>query len=310
MDANLSTPRFSVVIPTFNEQQDIGATLDAMVALDYSNKEIIVVDDSADKTPDIIRGYEARGVILIHPGGGGRCEARNKGILRSNGDVLCVINADVRPRPDFLNRLAHHYNSGADYVLVRSRVSNRTSIYARYLASEEDRDFADPDWMEWTEGFSCRRSLALSAGLFPVGFPLPICAGEDGYFATNLSKLTQKKVIDLSITVDHVVPASLRDFWVNRVGRGIGSSQVHRFLCDWSSKRLLTWITLKSLASLLQVLLLVPVCFRAFQLARSSDAGLLDFPAFVCLWVVERLAIELGEYKGLKQMRSAAEVKK
>jgi len=307
LQADLMRLSFSIVVPTFNEEGDIAGTLDALLALDYPHKEIIVVDDSSDRTPDIVRSYFDLGVKLVHPGGGGRCEARNTGIMLSTGVVLCILNADVRPRPDFLHRLAVHYHGGADYVLVRSRASNRRTSFGRYLASLEDRGFLDPKWMEWTEGFSCRRALAVSAGLFPVGFPSPICAGEDGYFAGNLRRLASRKVIDLSLTVDHVVPDSLRAFWLNRVGRGVGAVQIRRFLHGWSYGRLTVWAGFKCVISFLEVILLVPL-FMALGLCRFSEKGLSDWPAFAVIWTLERAAFESGEWTGLLRMRRREQV--
>ena len=45
--------KFSIVVPTYNEENDIAGTLDALTSLDYPDKEIIVVDDSTDSTPAI-----------------------------------------------------------------------------------------------------------------------------------------------------------------------------------------------------------------------------------------------------------------
>ena len=98
--------KFSIIIPTYNEAGDIVATLEALLGLDYGDKEIIVVDDSTDQTPEIVRRYVDRGVRLIHPGGGGRCEARNIGIREAAGEVVVVLNADVRLPADFLQRVA------------------------------------------------------------------------------------------------------------------------------------------------------------------------------------------------------------
>jgi glycosyltransferase involved in cell wall biosynthesis len=44
----------SIVIPTRNEAEDIAETINSCFALDYKNKEIIVVDDSSDNTVEII----------------------------------------------------------------------------------------------------------------------------------------------------------------------------------------------------------------------------------------------------------------
>ena len=44
-----SIPNITVLIPTYNEEADIGTTLDAAVALDYLAKEILVVDEGLSK---------------------------------------------------------------------------------------------------------------------------------------------------------------------------------------------------------------------------------------------------------------------
>ena len=60
--------RFSIIIPAHNEEMDIAATLEALLALDYPDREILVVDDSSDRTPETVGGYARQGVRLIHPG--------------------------------------------------------------------------------------------------------------------------------------------------------------------------------------------------------------------------------------------------
>src|SRR5208337_3249476 len=49
--------RFSIIIPTCNEERDIAATLEALLGLDYPDWEIVVLDDSSDRTPEIVGGY-------------------------------------------------------------------------------------------------------------------------------------------------------------------------------------------------------------------------------------------------------------
>ena len=49
-DSTESQMKFSIIIPTFNEEKEILSTLTALTNLEYDNKEIIVVDDSTDNT--------------------------------------------------------------------------------------------------------------------------------------------------------------------------------------------------------------------------------------------------------------------
>ena len=98
---------FSLIIPTKNEALDIAGTLEACLAIDYPHKEVIVVDDSSDDTPEIAAGYADRGVRVIHRerNENACCGARNLGMQRATGDVVVVINGDARPSADFLERL-------------------------------------------------------------------------------------------------------------------------------------------------------------------------------------------------------------
>ena len=163
--------RFSIIIPTYNEEKDIADTLEALVKLVHQDKEIIVVDDSTDSTPDIVLRYQNKGVRLIRPSKKeGRCGARNIGIQSADGDIVVIFNADVRPQPDFLNRLILHYENGADYVLVKAEVSNMDDLFARYTDAAGKHNYQGATWIEWSEGFSCKREIAFKAGLFPVGF--------------------------------------------------------------------------------------------------------------------------------------------
>jgi glycosyltransferase involved in cell wall biosynthesis len=294
--------RFSIIIPTYNEERDIAATLEALLGLDYPDREIVVVDDSSDRTPEIVGGYARQGVRLIHPGGGGRCEARNLGIREASGEVVVLLNADVRLPADFLRRLAYHYQNGADYVLVDAKVANRQFLFPRYVhcVSEVfygravDCNFAN---MDWTEGFSCRRETALKAGLFPTGFPVPICAGEDGFFGRGLRRIGAKKVIDLSLEVAHVVPASFQEYWRNRQGRGAGSAQVHRFLDCWPWWKILLWNGLKTVKTLVWLTTVAPALWICLQAVRHSDRGLKDLGPFFYAYAVEQLAALQGEWQ-------------
>jgi glycosyltransferase involved in cell wall biosynthesis len=297
--------KFTIVVPTYNEEKDIVETLDALIALDYDDKEILIVDDSTDSTPKIVKSYENKGVQLIHPGGGGRCEARNLGIKQATGEIVCILNADVRLPSDFLQRIAFHYENGADYLLVGSQLSNRHDLFARYIGCVGDsrfNQFTDTSRMEWTEGFSCRKEVALKAGLFPTDFVVPIYAGEDGFFGTGLRQSGAKKVVDFSIVVDHVAPASLSEYWSIRKGRGMGSAQIHRFVDKWSFTRIIIWNSLKTVRTFIYSITLIPALFFCWKVTRYSDRKAADLFPFLYAWLIEKLAFHTGEWQATFQI--------
>lgn len=300
--------KFSIVVPTYNEENDIAATLDSLVALDWPDYEILVVDDSNDRTPEIVSSYANQGVRLIRPvKREGRCGARNLGILESSGEVVVILNADVHLPVDYLCRIAKHYEQGADYVLVRSEIENLGDLFARYVESVSLHDFygENPRPMEWTEGFSCRRQIAINAGLFPTGYAVPLCAGEDGVFGDNLRKLGAKKIVDLCIVCTHIAPASLSEYWYIRKGRGQGSPQVRRFLQGWSFGQIAIRATLRVIRTAVMAITLLPMLWLCFRYAKKSPRGKVDILPFCWAWLVEQVAFSVGEWQSWLQIRRA-----
>lgn len=299
--------KFSIVVPTYNEERDIASTLDSLVALDWDDYETLVVDDSTDRTPDIVQAYADRGVRLIRTGKReGRCGARNLGILESAGEVVVILNADVHLPRDFLRRIVLWYEQGYDYVLVRSVVDNMSDLYARYVECMGivDHYRVDPNRMEWTEGFSCRREVAIRAGMFPVGFAVPICAGEDGFFGQNLRAIGARKKIDLDIMVTHVAPAAFVEYWYIRQGRGRGSPQIRRFLHGWGWPRITVRAALRLVKTGLWVGLFLPMLTVCHRGAKESPRGQADLLPFCWAWLVEQVAFHVGEWKSISEIRS------
>jgi rSAM/selenodomain-associated transferase 2 len=102
MSMEAEPPTLSVVIPTLNEAQSIGATLDAVKGL-RGVVEIIVVDGgSTDGTLDLLRG---RGVRVIE-GERGRGRQLHAGARVARGRALLFLHADTLPPADAAERIA------------------------------------------------------------------------------------------------------------------------------------------------------------------------------------------------------------
>jgi glycosyltransferase involved in cell wall biosynthesis len=291
-------PWVSIIIPTRNEESDIRRTLDACVNIDYPYKEIIVVDDSTDRTPQIVEKYRSSGVRLIKRERNidGRCGARNVGIRESKGEILVILNADVMPPKDFITRLLVHYENGADYVLVESKVANDQYAFARFVDAQHRWTYGGASWIEWTEGFSCRREAAFDVGLFPVT-PVPLVSGEDGYFGRKLAERGYRKVIDRSIVVQHVAPWRLRDYWRARKEK---VSPIADYFLRGSN---LASIILRTLGAtcreVLRILTLVLPIYKCWTLTRFSRMGAKDFVPFLIADVIQSAAFVAGRWEGL-----------
>ncbi len=61
-------PRVAILVPAYNEEASIAGTLESLLALDYplDRREVVVMSDaSTDRTDEIVRGFESRGVRLV-----------------------------------------------------------------------------------------------------------------------------------------------------------------------------------------------------------------------------------------------------
>ena len=288
--------QFSIVVPTRNEERDIRAVLDRLVRLSYPRKEILVVDDSTDQTPVIVSRYANRGVELIRGSNRGRCAARNQGILAAKGEIVVILNADVLVPDDFLEKIHRLYSSGADYVLVETEVSNTESVYGRFVEALHRSCYRGVDWIEWTEGFSCRRACAIQAGLFP-DLPFPRVSGEDGFFGMKLRSKGYRKVVERSIVVQQIAPRDWREFWRQRKERGLPFAKA--LLEGCGTCRLFSWALGRTFLYLAQLASIMPVLCKAFFLARWSPFGLRDFPRFTWLYAAERVAFVSATWYGM-----------
>ena len=95
MEKNESMPLISVIIPVYNSEDVIRRSLDSLLNQTYQNLEIIVVDDgSTDKTPDILRDYQAQQKVkmqVLRIENSGQGKARTVGIQAAEGDLIAFV---------------------------------------------------------------------------------------------------------------------------------------------------------------------------------------------------------------------------
>jgi glycosyltransferase involved in cell wall biosynthesis len=295
---NLETkvPLISIVIPTRNEP-DICYCLEAALSLTYPNKEIIVVDDSTDDTPKRVMEYADQGVRLIHRerNKNGCCGARNLGVLNASGEIVVILNGDVCPKPDFLDRLIEHYRNGADYVVTHPVVSNQETAIGRYWDIEA-RLWDGKSTKEWSEAFSARREAWLAVGGIPGDFPLPFCRDFRIGFALHAHGF--KKIIDENLVVPHIAPYDLSVFCQLRRARG-------RFVAldnFWVKKMGLSLILFRIVAKVTwysaSVFMIIPLLFDAIRLANFSARRHHDILPLAGLVFMDWFNRIIGEFQG------------
>ena len=142
---SLEKPRFSIVVPAYNEASYLGPALQALQQQDFRGfYEIIVVDnDSTDGTGEIAAGY---GVTVVRETARGVCQARQRGTIEARGEIVVSTDADtVQPR-DWLTRIDGQFRRSDRIVAVAGpcRYENPSwwaRLFPRLLFGGVDRVF-------------------------------------------------------------------------------------------------------------------------------------------------------------------------
>jgi glycosyltransferase involved in cell wall biosynthesis len=110
-------PRFSVVIPCYNEAAYISAALKSLHRQNFGGQyEIIVVDNnSTDNTVAIAKNLGAHVVLEKHPG---VCWARQKGTQLAKGEIIISTDADTTFSTNWLKQIDEVFNNNPEIVAV------------------------------------------------------------------------------------------------------------------------------------------------------------------------------------------------
>ena len=88
-------PKFSVVIPSFNQGNFIEETILSILNQKYPNIELIIIDGkSTDNTLDIIKKYSDSIDYFVSESDNGQANALNKGFAVATGDICSYLNSD------------------------------------------------------------------------------------------------------------------------------------------------------------------------------------------------------------------------
>lgn len=130
--------KFSIVINTYNRAHTIENTLQSLSYLRYEAFEVIVVNGpSTDDTEKILHKYKNNLKILkCHEAN--LSKSRNIGIAASSGDVVCFIDDDAVPEPNWLCELRNGYIDNA-VAAVGGYIRNNTGVEYQSRALVCDR---------------------------------------------------------------------------------------------------------------------------------------------------------------------------
>lgn len=114
------TPLVSIIIPAYNAQAFVGASVKSALGQSYGNVQVIAVNDgSKDNTLAILQqlaATDSRLTVIDQPNGGVTA-ARMAGISMAAGEWICFLDADDMLPPDAIGQYAQLFETGAHIII-------------------------------------------------------------------------------------------------------------------------------------------------------------------------------------------------
>jgi glycosyltransferase involved in cell wall biosynthesis len=138
-------PKYSIVIPAFNESARIPATLqsvvDCMHQHGWSAEVIVVNDGSTDATAEMVRSFAATAPevrLVENPGNRGKGYSVRSGMLQAQGEVAMFTDSDLSAPIEEAERLFTAIAAGADIAigsrwLEKGRQTHRQPFYRQFF---------------------------------------------------------------------------------------------------------------------------------------------------------------------------------
>jgi cellulose synthase/poly-beta-1,6-N-acetylglucosamine synthase-like glycosyltransferase len=130
-------PAVSVVVPAYNEELGIAATVRSLVANGYPDLDIVVVDDgSTDRTAEVVARLGLPQVRLIRQANAGKPAALNAGIRLARHDIVVLVDADTVFEPGAVGALVAPFatarRSMIGAVSGNTKVGNRRGLLGHW----------------------------------------------------------------------------------------------------------------------------------------------------------------------------------
>jgi cellulose synthase/poly-beta-1,6-N-acetylglucosamine synthase-like glycosyltransferase/peptidoglycan/xylan/chitin deacetylase (PgdA/CDA1 family) len=235
------TPPVSIIVPAFNEETGIIATIRSLVTTAYpAEVEVVVVDDgSIDRTAEVAARSGLPNVTVVRQPNGGKAAALNTGIAQARHDVLILVDGDTIFGPTTIGRLvAPLADPEVGAVAGSPRVGNRRKMLGRWqhleyvMGSNLDRRMFDV--MQCVPTIPGAIGAYRRAALIDVGGISTDTLAEDTDLTMSLWRANWRVVCEETAVAWTEAPESLRQLWRQRYRWCYGTLQAM-----WKHKRTL-----------------------------------------------------------------------
>jgi hypothetical protein len=118
--------RLSIIIANYNYRDFVGAAIESALAVDWSDKEVIVVDDaSTDDSGSVIEGFRDRIAAYFRPKSH-QLGAHMFGFEQSTGEIIIFLDSDDLLEPEVMQEVAKVWRPGVSKVQYRMNLIDAT----------------------------------------------------------------------------------------------------------------------------------------------------------------------------------------
>ena len=125
------TDKISIIVPVYNAEKFIKATIDSVLAQDFADFELLLVDDcSLDSSCELIESYDDQRVKLIRQEENkGAYAARNRGLSEADGRYIAFLDADDLWEKDKLSKeLKFMQENNAGFVFTSYEFADANGV--------------------------------------------------------------------------------------------------------------------------------------------------------------------------------------
>ena len=219
--------KVSVIVPVYNAEKSIVLCLEALLQQNYSDYEIIVVDNGSDDTTcDIVGRYESVRLLFQNEIQSSYA-ARNIGIANATGELLAFTDADCIPESDWLCRGVHNFEEmGCDMLggrvnFIYSQRPTGAEIYDS-LVNMQNHKCIPERGVAKTANFFAKKAVFEKVGMFPE-----VISGGDVMFTADAVRKNFSLVYGDDVVVRH--PARcFRELLKKSWRTGTGSNDIRK----------------------------------------------------------------------------------
>ena len=219
-------PRLSVVIPCFNDADDLPEQLDALAAQEWERPwEVVIADNgSTDHVHDVVDRFRDRvpGLRVVDASGRkGSAHARNVGVREAKGDSIVFVDADDRVAPGWLAAIGDALEEVAFVASRHDFAELNDPLVQRTRGNKQDRGLQPYNYPPFLphasgSGLGIRRSVFEQVGGFDEG--LQNLQDTDLCWRVQLAG-TELRFVDDAV-VHYRFRESLEGIWVQGMNYG------------------------------------------------------------------------------------------